>query len=626
MSFLSPAFLLGALAIAIPIVLHLLRRDVAPQVPFSAVRLLRRSPIERSRRRRLRDLLLLAARVAALLLLAAAFARPYRPHAAAGPDVRIIAIDRSFSMGAPGRFAAAIDAARAAIDEADAGERVALIAFDDRADVVAAPGPASDARAALATLKPGFGATRFGAAIAKAVETAQGDPARLVIVSDLQRAGWEDEQQAAIPAAFEVAVTDIGEPPANVAVTAVRVASGRVVASVRNAGPTPFAGHARVVWFDGESDRGTSPGREVGRASVSVAPHDSAEVPLAIPESRGGALAVVIDDPGGYSADNIRYAVFGQQPGTRVLVVAGAESGQAGFYVLRALQSAIGDEAFDVREVTGPSLSAMAPDDLARQAAVVLLSTRRLDRRAREMLAAFVRAGGGLLVAASPDVDPSVLSSALPWPEVVPGDPPDTPITLSATDLRHPVFRPFGALAANLGQVRFERAWRVRAPGWDVAARFSDGSPALVERREGEGRVLLFTSDVDRRWNDFPLHPTFVPFAIEAVRHAAGSREWKHEYFVANVPQGARPEPGVYHTTRESRMVAVNVDPREAGTERLTAQEFTGMLQRVETGVASTQPAEVRSRQTEARQGLWRYGLILMLAALVAESFVGRVS
>ena len=33
MNFLYPAFLLGALAVAIPIVLHFLRRDVAPEVP-----------------------------------------------------------------------------------------------------------------------------------------------------------------------------------------------------------------------------------------------------------------------------------------------------------------------------------------------------------------------------------------------------------------------------------------------------------------------------------------------------------------------------------------------------------------------------------------------------------------
>src|SRR5262249_11133529 len=105
MNVLFPAFLAGAIAVAIPILLHFLRRDVGPEVPFSAARLLRRSPIERSHRRRLRDLLLLAARIAALLLLAAAFARPYAPQvAAAAPVVRIVAIDRSFSMGAPGQF------------------------------------------------------------------------------------------------------------------------------------------------------------------------------------------------------------------------------------------------------------------------------------------------------------------------------------------------------------------------------------------------------------------------------------------------------------------------------------------------------------------------------------------
>src|SRR5918992_4282110 len=115
MNFLYPAFLLGALAIAVPLVLHLLRRDVAPEVPFSAVRLLRRSPIEQSRRRRLRDLLLLAARAAAVLLLAAAFARPYVAGGAATAGLHIIAVDRSFSMGAPGRFARAQELAREAV-------------------------------------------------------------------------------------------------------------------------------------------------------------------------------------------------------------------------------------------------------------------------------------------------------------------------------------------------------------------------------------------------------------------------------------------------------------------------------------------------------------------------------
>ena len=611
MSFLYPAFLLGAVAVAIPIVLHLLRRDVAPEVPFTAVRLLRRSPIERTRKRRLRDLLLLAARVAALVLLASAFARPYSSGAAAGQQLRIVAIDRSFSMGAPGRFTRALELARAAIDESGRGDRVALIAFDDRADLVAAPGSEADARAALAGLQPGFGGTRFGTLLAKAVETAAGSPGRLIVVTDLQRAGWEDEQQIAIPSALALDVRDAGEAPGNTAVTSVRVEPDRVVASLRNAGSRPVSGRARVL----------VDGREAAGTAFALEGSESADVPISFRAPARGALAVAVEDPTGYAADNVRYVVRGPQPGTPVLIV-GGDTEQATFYLLRALQSAAGDDSFEVREATGVTLSAMRSDELSRRSAIVLLSTRGLDRRAREMVAAFVRSGRGLLLAAAPEIEPSVLSSMMGWPGFrVVEDAPAPPAALSVTDLRHPIFRPFGALAANLGHVRFERTWRVDTEGWEVAARFTDGTPALIERREGEGRVVLFASDVARRWNDFPLHPAFVPFAIESVRHAAGVRDRRSEFLIANAPAESSSRPGVY-SLPDGRTVAVNVDPRESATARLTPQEFDAMLERVD--VPASRSTEARAVQTEARQGFWRYGLMLMLAALVAESFVGR--
>src|SRR5207237_9818864 len=99
---LAPLCLVGAALIALAIVLHVLRRDVAPALPFTAVRLLRVSPIERSRRRRLRDILLLLARVAALLLLAGSFARPYLAGARSSTRTTVIAIDRSLSMSGTG--------------------------------------------------------------------------------------------------------------------------------------------------------------------------------------------------------------------------------------------------------------------------------------------------------------------------------------------------------------------------------------------------------------------------------------------------------------------------------------------------------------------------------------------
>ena len=124
----------------------------------------------------------------------------------------------------------------------------------------------------------------------------------------------------------------------------------------------------------------------------------------------------------------------------------------------------------------------MSLEHLATYRGVALLTTRGLERAARERLMAFVKAGGGLFIAAAPDLDASILAEMTGWQPPLTADEQSGPLTLAATDLRHPIFRPFGALAANLGQVRFDRAWRVTADGWSVVARFSNGTPALLER------------------------------------------------------------------------------------------------------------------------------------------------
>src|SRR5512146_2014233 len=98
LSFLSPAFLVGAALAAVPIVLHLLGRRPELRVLFPAVRLLKRAPAQETRRRRLRELILLALRVGAIVLLAVAFARPYfaRPVVVSAHAAVVVALDRSF--------------------------------------------------------------------------------------------------------------------------------------------------------------------------------------------------------------------------------------------------------------------------------------------------------------------------------------------------------------------------------------------------------------------------------------------------------------------------------------------------------------------------------------------------
>lgn len=633
MAFLYPAFLIGALAIAIPIVLHLLRRDVAPEVPFTAVRLLRRSTIERADRRRLRDLLLLIARVVALLLLAAAFARPY-VQGAAPPALRVVAIDRSYSMDAPGVFARALALARESIDEAASGERIAVVAFDDGAEVLAAPGGAADARAALKGLVSGFGATRYGPVVQQAADLAGGAAGRLVIITDLQRAGWDGEASSSLPGGWTLSVKDVMQdaaaPRSNLAVTAVTVADGRVAAAIRNDGPVARAGRVRVVYD----------GHEAAAAEYAVPPGGAIDAPIAWRAPESGSFTVAIDDPDGLPADNTRFVALGSRGAASSLIVSGSAgrgAGSAGartggdgagasnaagkasaLYLSRALGTSPG-EAVEV--VSGSQVAAMSLEQLSTYRGVALVTTRGLERSARERLMSFVNGGGGLFITAAPDLDASILAEMTGWQPPLTAVEQGGPLTLAATDLRHPIFRPFGALAANLGQVRVDRSWRVSPDGWSVVARFSNGTPALLERVAGQGRVVLFASDVNRRWNDFPLHPAFVPFAMEAMRYVAGDRRQPRDFTVAQAPAQARQVPGVYRGP-DNRPFSVNVDTREGALDRMNPRDFEGRVKR--SGAGASRAADKQAQQTESSQSYWQYGLALMIATLIAESVVGR--
>ncbi len=631
MAFLTPLYLLGGLLIALPIVLHWLRRDVAPSVPFTAVRLLRGSPINRSRRRRLRDLLLLAARVLALLLLAASFARPYIAGARAAAGATIVVVDRSFSMSAPGEMARARALARTAIQES-ASDRIAVVGFDEEADVLAPFGTAADARLAVDRIDAGFGSTRYAAAFQKAAELAAGAGAprvRLVLVSDLQRGGLEGGA-ATLPSHIELSVRDAGAPSKNLAVVEARV----------EALPPEGGSHGGAVRPEGGSHRQvgvTAVVRNCGNAAATadVQLESSGRIPTTrrVSIEAGGSttvdfgaqapgpVGIRITDEDGFAADNVRYAVPPARALPRVLVVGGAAGAEQGFYVSRALQASGEDGPdFDVRSISAQALNALDPSDLRAQAVVVLLSTHGLDRRARALLPPFVASGGGLFIAAGPDVDESVLSTVLDWSPPLQAQDRNAAGVLAATDLRHPIFRPFDAVAANFGQVSFERVWQISpAKDWQPVARFTDGAPALVERTSGRGKVLLFASDLGHRWNDFPLHAVFVPFVQESVRYLGARPAPVSSMLVDQVPPGVPRHPGV--VSLQGHPVAVNVDARESTLDRLTPAEFARSLARTasEPGRLSAAAAS----QTEASQHYWQYGLLLMLGALIAESFVG---
>src|ERR1044072_1791952 len=141
MAFLNPIFLLGAMAAALPVLVHLVRRTRAVKLEFPSLMFLRRIEQKTIRKRRLRNLLLLALRCAALLLLALAFARPYftsanSNSAANSQSSSVILVDDSYSMRYGDIFNRARQAARERINDAGPNEQIALVLFSQGYDIL----------------------------------------------------------------------------------------------------------------------------------------------------------------------------------------------------------------------------------------------------------------------------------------------------------------------------------------------------------------------------------------------------------------------------------------------------------------------------------------------------------
>ena len=630
LSFLYPAFLLGAAAVAVPILLHLLTHQTAPRLPFSSVRFLKQMPVEQSRRR-LRELLLLAIRMTALLLLALAFARPYFT-SASGLDsgaITMVAVDTSYSMSAPGQFERAQGLARAAVSAAPASQPVGVITFADTAELAVSPSQnRGDALRAIADLRPGFGGTHYGAALTRAAESIGSRPGRIVVVTDLQQSGWESQEDVQIPESIRVEVADAGAPVSNLAVTDIRHDADAVIVTVRNTGPRARTGRARL----------SIDGRISAESDFAVDPNVSSEVRFSPRLPKQGAVSVAVDDPEGYTSDNTRYlALDPQQPTPLLAVTSTGNTSREALYLERALATADDSGRFSWTAATAGNLGTM--DDLERYGAVLLLSARGLERRGGDALQSYLTNGGGLLIAAGPDAELDVLQRTFGEQLQLRLSPGSADLlAFSPVDARHPVFRPFGAALGNLSRVEFRGTVLLRdVEDAEVIARFSNGAPALVDVPHGRGRVLLFASDLNREWNDFPLHPAYVPFVHEMARYLAAAHVSLRDYLVADAPAGVTRAPGVYMLQTkgaagadasaaargvQAHRVAVNVDPRESDPMKMTADQFVGSVRKVKDSEAPM--AQAGAAQQEDRQRLWRFGLMAVMAGLVAEGALGR--
>ena len=161
MSLLAPAFLLGMLAIGLPLWLHRLSSDNPNKQRFSSLMFLEPGEPRRVLAKKLQYLLLLALRIGVLVLLALAFAQPAfwttpSPTGGDGARLHVIVLDTSASMGYGDRWDRARAAAGDVIDGLGTEDRAQLIAAGRTIEVLGPPtADASVLRQTLNTVEPG---------------------------------------------------------------------------------------------------------------------------------------------------------------------------------------------------------------------------------------------------------------------------------------------------------------------------------------------------------------------------------------------------------------------------------------------------------------------------------------
>ncbi|HEY0684358.1 MAG TPA: BatA and WFA domain-containing protein [Steroidobacter sp.] len=680
--FLAPAFLLGLLAIGVPLWLHRVARANPTQHPFASLMLLEASETQRTAKRTLRYWLLLATRILLLIALVLAFAGPLLtarmvPQPNANAQLHAILLDSSLSMQHGTRWQQALEAAERVLADTPSSDRVMLLAGSGRQiAVINESTPAGNAgalRASLRNLKPGIERLDYGYAMSTA-NSWLGSPRPKVVlhlISDFQRSAaplrFADLQ---LPAQTQLAMHDVSDPTAGniyIANASLQPADTHSLqAMVGNSVTQPQQRDVILLVDDKEVSRKTVTlpaaaaqpdlvAGEGGNASGADLPLQSTPQPVS--SSGISFTRVIFSDvnlgsgahrievrlqPGDQLPQDDRFfAVIEQADPAALLISRDTEADDSAYFA-----AAIGSLSAPRLTVEQRVANSMDPTGLGKYSLIVIADPSALSNSVARRIHSYVAAGGSVLatLGEEPDKDSLLLG------DLNSGEMRNRTGKVGEVTSTHPVLRE----AADWNRVRFFRQRSIELGADDkTLIALDDGTPLLIERTLGAGRMLILTVPVDRRWNDLAIHPLFVHFIGAAAGYLTRTEAGAASALVGSTvttgltgggggqifdPQGRRvlglaqsttdrliPDQAGFYEIRGSegaRWLAVNVDARESDLTTLPP-DFVARWQALR--VQEPTPAVAAAAIPEATPKsfgpwlLWLAAILLLAEVLLAN-------
>ena len=638
MSFLTPLYIAGLLAVSLPVVFHLIRRTPQGEAPFSSLMFLSPSPPRITRRSRVEHWLLLALRGLALALLAAAFARPFWREAAqanAGDERsrRIaIVVDTSASMRRSDLWAQAVVRVQDALAECRPQDEVGVFACDETLRPIAGfedlaqvdPGRRGEVvMSRLEKIEPSWAATHLGQGLVDAVaeldktRDATADDARsarrLVLVSDMQSGSrlqvvgdypWPADVELELrpvvaPKPTNAGLARLADAAGGEAPTAPRQEAFRMrVANAKDSAADQF----RLQWTDADRE---SHGTPID-AYVPAGESRVVRVPQPPKDLKQPQLALTGDE---HEFDNTLFVVPRRRDEVKVAYLgddAASDPQGLQFYLERALASNSQRDA-NVERLAADGDIRFDPAASPELAVV----TKPLSPSQTRQLRDYISSGGALAYVMVEAGDGADLAALLGVNSVTIEEAKvDGYAMLDDIDFDHPLFASMSGPRFNdFTQIRFWKYRRLELPKADdvhVLARFESGDPAVVERRLDKGRLLVMTAgwhpadgQLARSWKFLlmlsslvddhrgarALSPDYhvnervrLPDRVDWAENAAVTRQGGAKTLLADDVQEFTDtaEPGIYALDMIDgpAQFAVNLDPAESDTAPVAAEVF----------------------------------------------------
>ncbi len=688
MSLLTPLYIAGALAIALPILFHLIRRTPQGRQTFSSLMFLSPSPPRITRRSRLNNIVLLLLRALVLALLACAFARPlFRQDAdlnvseMQGRRIALL-VDTSASMQRGDLWKQALQHVDEVLAGVTAADEVSLYTFDrqvrDRMTASEWNGLEQSRRAAvlkarLSESAPTWASTNLGDALsvvadalADSSDAADSAAARqIVLIADLQQGSrLESLQGYEWPEGVLLEVKPVAvKRSANAAIALVKDAADseeehpqdgklrvRVSNEVQSSGE-----QFSMAWHNAQGAL-----KDVDPIKSYIPPGTSRVVRIAWPTVAADRLVLTGDD---HEFDNSLYLIPPRPEQVRVAYLGdeAADDTQGLRFFLES--AAASNSRRTVEFLSRGSQDALAAPDLADVRLAVVVANVSESRAA--LLRAYVEQGGTLLAvmkdaAAGEGIARLLQLDGLSVEEAPAGD----YALLGQIAFDHPLFAPFSdPRFADFTKVRFWKHRKVQLPVDNparVLARFDSGDPFLIEQPHGKGKILLATSGWHPADSQLARSTKFVPLISALLeRPQAGYEQAQHLVFEPielplaaesgprrmTSPEGDPIElpvtattftadrPGLYRLAFSGRetALAVNLEPDESRTAPLAVEELESRGARLGTQPTQQELAQ-RNRQLrlielENRQKLWRWLIVGVLLVLILETaLAGRLA